>query len=71
MTPSWQQSLLVTANNAKQPVAIALPHTVGMWDTTKPVIVELVKGENVLRFSREGDVKGVTIKDFTLTPVSG
>jgi hypothetical protein len=42
-----------------------------MWDSTEPVLIELLKGENLLRFSREGDVKGVTIKDFTLTPVSG
>ena len=67
-TPSWKQSLLLTVNDAKRPVEIALPFTVGMWDETKPVRVGLIKGKNVLRFSREGDVKGVTIKDFTLTP---
>jgi len=70
VTPSWQQHLLVSANGGK-PVDLALPHTVGMWDTTKPVQVELVKGENVLRFSHrsEGHAKGVTIRDFTLRPL--
>lgn len=69
VTPSWKQSLLVRVNDAKEPIEIALPHTVGMWDKSQPVEIELTKGKNVLRFSREGDVKGVTIKDFTLSPV--
>ncbi|MHC4199584.1 MAG: carbohydrate-binding protein, partial [Planctomycetota bacterium] len=69
VTPSWKQHLLVAANGAKEPTDIALPFTVGMWDRTQPVEVTLVKGRNVLRFSREGSVKGVTIKDFTLKPM--
>jgi len=70
-TPSWKQSLMVTANDAKQAAEIPLPHTIGLWETTKPVAVELVKGKNVLRFSRAGNEKGISIKDFTLTPISG
>jgi len=70
VTPSWKQHLFVTANGAGQPTDIALPHTVGMWDKTEPVEVTLVEGRNVLRFSRDHErLKGVTIKDFTLTPV--
>jgi len=70
VTPSWNQHLLVAANDAGKPIDIALPHTVGMWDKTQPVRVALVKGRNVLRFSREHErLKGVTIRDFTLTPV--
>jgi hypothetical protein len=69
VTPSWKQHLLVAANGAKEPVDIALPHTVGMWDKTQPVEVNLARGRNVLRFSRNEPVKGLTIKDFTLTPV--
>jgi hypothetical protein len=34
------------------------------------VVIELKKGKNILTFSREGNVKGVSIKDFTLTPTS-
>jgi len=69
VTPSWKQHLLVAVNGAKTPTEIALPFTVGMWDTTQPVMVSLVKGRNVLRFSRSEPVKGLTIKDFTLKPV--
>ena len=73
VTPSWKQHLLVSANRAS-PVAIALPFTVGMWGATEPVRIELVEGRNVLRFTRQGApqevaVKGVTIRDFLLTPV--
>lgn len=69
VTPSWKQHLLLSVNGAEKPIDIALPFTVGMWDTTQPVEITLVKGKNVLRFSREGATKGLTIKDFTLTPV--
>jgi len=71
VTPSWQQHLLIAANDAKELADIALPHTVGMWEETEPVEIELLKGTNVLRFSHKSDghEKGVTIKDFTLTPV--
>lgn len=70
VTPSWKQHLLVAVNDAKEPIDIALPFTIGMWDETQPVEVSLVKGKNVLRFSREHEgLKGVTIKDFTLKPL--
>jgi hypothetical protein len=40
-----------------------------MWDKTPPVELALVKGKNVLLFSRGGtNIKGLTLKDFTLTP---
>jgi len=70
VTPSWKQRLTVTTNGSN-PVDIALPFTVGMWDVTEPVEVTLQQGSNVLTFSREHDqgLKGVTIRDFTLTPV--
>ena len=69
VTPSWKQSLLLTVTDAKKPIEIALPFTVGMWDTTEPVKIDLVKGKNVLRFSRNEPVKGLAIKDFTLKPL--
>jgi hypothetical protein len=69
VTTSADQHLLVAANDAKAPTDIAVPFTVGMWDKTQPVEVSLVKGRNVLRFSRNDPVKGLTIKDFTLKPV--
>ena len=70
-TPSWKQNLLVTTNNAKQAVTtMALPHTVGLWEQSAPVVIELVKGKNSLRFYRQGDVKGLSIKEFTLSPIA-
>ena len=70
VTPSWKQYLRVTANGAEKPIDIALPFTVGMWDKTQPVEVTLARGKNVLTFSREHEgLKGLTIKDFTLTPI--
>ena len=70
VTPSWKQHLLVAANGAEKPTDIALPFTVGMWDKTQPVEIALVKGRNILRFSREGEVKGLTIKKFILKPLN-
>ena len=67
-TPSWQQGLKLAVNGAGEAVSIPLPFTVGMWENSDPVEIELVKGTNVLRFSREGNVKGISIRDFTLTP---
>jgi hypothetical protein len=71
VTPSWKQSLVLNVDGAK-PVEIPLPHTVGMWDDTEPVVIPLAKGKNVLRFSHKSDgyAKGFSIKEFTLTPVS-
>ena len=70
VTPSWKQHLRVAVNGAKESTDIALPFTVGMWDKTQPVEIALVKGRNVLRFSRNEPVKGLTIKEFALTPVA-
>jgi hypothetical protein len=69
VTTSAEQHLLVKINDAAAPIDIAVPFTIGMWDKTPPVEVTLQKGKNVLLFSRNDPVKGLTIKDFTLTPV--
>jgi len=69
VTPTWKQNMSVSANGSEATV-IDLPFTVGMWEVTQPVLVELKEGENVLTFTREGNVMGVTIRDFTLTPAS-
>ena len=69
VTVSPDQHLFVAANDAQQPADIVAPYTLGKWDKTPPVEVSLVKGRNVLRFSRPEPVKGMTIKDFTLSPL--
>ncbi len=70
VTPSWRQHLVITVNAAKEPVDIALPHTVGLWGKTEPVEVVLAKGRNVLRVAHKSDGygKGFTIRDMTLSP---
>jgi hypothetical protein len=69
VTVNLDQHLLLTPNDAKTPIDIALPYTVGMWAQTKPVEIELVKGRNVLHFTRNVPNYGLTVKHFTLTPV--
>ena len=68
VTVSSDQNLLVSPNDAKEPIAVALPYTVGMWQKSEPVEIALVKGQNVLRFTRKAPFRGLTIKEFTLTP---
>jgi hypothetical protein len=69
VTVSPDQQLLVAANGAPEPVAITAPYTIGKWEQTQPVEVLLAKGQNLLRFTRPEPVRGMTIKEFTLTPV--
>jgi hypothetical protein len=40
-----------------------------MWDSTAPVEITLNKGKKILSFSRGDKVKGLSIRDFTLTPM--
>ena len=63
------QKFLFAANDAKQPVETAVPYTIGLWQKTQPVEISLLKGQNVLNFELAQGSRGVTIKDFTLTPV--
>ena len=71
VTPSWNQQLQVAVNGAEDPINIELPYTVGMWGETQSVQVTLKNGANVMIFSGGHEaLKGLTIKDFTLTPLS-
>jgi len=67
-TPSWKQSLKLVVNGKGPPIDLPLPFTVGLWENSEAVEIELLQGPNVLSFTREGNVKGVSIRDFTLTP---
>ncbi len=69
VTVQSDQKLLLKQNNAQQAVEIAVPYTVGRWESTPPVEITLVKGTNVLHFTRPAPSGGLTIKQFTLTPV--
>ncbi len=63
------QKFLFAVNDAKPPVEAAVPYTIGLWQQTRPVEVPLVKGQNVLNVELREGSRGVTIKEFTLTPV--
>jgi hypothetical protein len=69
VTVQSDQQLLLTPNDAKEPVTIAVPYTIGRWEQTKPVEVALVNGRYVLRFTHPAPSRGLSIKEFTLTPV--
>jgi len=64
ITPAPNQTLDVLVNGTEG-IEMSLPYTVGLWGTTAPVEIELVKGENVLTFVGPSRV---TIRDFTLAP---
>ncbi len=63
------QKFRVAANDAKSPVEIAVPYTIGKWQMTTPVELALVGGKNVLHFTLVDGSRGVSIKEFTLTPM--
>ena len=58
-----------SANDSKQLVEKPVPYTKGMWQQTDPVKVTLEKGKNILHFELKPESRGVTIKEFILTPV--
>lgn len=62
--PKPNQKIFATANGGTA-VEMALPYTIGLWDKSSPVEVELKAGSNVLKFS--GPARA-TFKQFTLTP---
>jgi formylglycine-generating enzyme required for sulfatase activity len=69
VTANYDQKLNVSANDGTG-VTMKMPFTEGVWQSSDPVEVTLLKGENVLNFWRdEPPQKGVAIKEFTLTPI--
>lgn len=61
-----RQRILVTAPGAAAPVAVAVPHTVGLWGSTPPVELTLAAGRNVIQLEFPSDNRGVTLKELTL-----
>jgi hypothetical protein len=70
VTVSPGQNLRVRPNDAQAPIVLPLPYTVGMWQKSEPVEIALAKGKNVLQFYRVAPYRGLTIRDFTLTPAN-
>jgi chemotaxis protein histidine kinase CheA len=63
------QKFRFSVNDVGQSIDSAVPYTIGLWQQTRPVEVVLTKGRNTIGFEIEKDSRGVTIKDFNLTPV--
>ena len=61
------QKFLFTVKDG-QPVEQAVPYTLGLWQTTEPIPVTLKSGSNTLHFEIAEGSRGVTIKEFILTP---
>lgn len=64
VTPMPNLILFASANGGAD-VKIEMPYTIGMWDKTAPVVIELKAGKNVLKFHGPSRV---TTSKFTLTP---
>ena len=55
--------------NRRTMVDIELPFTLGKWERTRPVTIDLKEGRNSLQFTLKTPNKGLTIKEFKLAPV--
>jgi hypothetical protein len=77
-----EQFFLITVNDAKEPVTLQIPYTVGKWVESEAVTLPLQVGKNTLTFNRtviedfekEGykfsgpQFGGITLKSLTLKP---
>ena len=70
VTVQGGHQLLVSANDAKAPVAIHVPCTLGEWRTTRPVELPLAAGRNVLHVAIQDGSRGISIQAYTLSPVN-
>ncbi len=55
--------------NRRTLIDIDLPFSLGMWEDTKPVTIDLKEGRNSFMFTCAAPNRGLTLKGFTLTPV--
>ena len=69
VTVQENPTMQLTVNHAKDVVEIEVPYTIGKWELTKPALVTLVKGKNSLNITRPTGSRGLTLKEFSLTPV--
>lgn len=63
------QKAVVKANSAQPTPEIAVPYTIGEWKQAPLGEITLAGGKNVVNFALVPGSRGVTIKEFTLTPV--
>ena len=70
VTVTVDRSFVIRANR-RNLHEIDAPFTLGEWMETKPVPMDLKEGRNRLQITLETPNKGLTIKEFKLTPTSG
>ncbi len=58
------QKLLVKGGGQGNPIEI--PYTLGIWEPTQAVELDLVQGKNTITVALTPESRGVTIKDFSL-----
>lgn len=68
VTVARQQNMLMRLNR-RTLLDIDLPFSLGMWEDTKPVTIDLREGRNTLMLTCKTPNRGVTLKHFKLTPV--
>lgn len=69
VTMNYEQMMQVAANEDTTGTRIDLPFTLGAWQDTEPVTLNLKQGENKLKFWRtDGPQYGIAVKSFTLKP---
>ena len=68
VTVTTDRSFTIRANRRAM-YEVAVPLTIGEWMETKPVPMDLKAGRNKLQLTLKAPNKGLSIKNFTLTPV--
>jgi hypothetical protein len=63
------QKMVFAANESKAAGEVAVPYTIGTWALTPAQVITLVDGKNVLHVTVVQGSRGVTVKEFILTPV--
>lgn len=70
VTANYDQRLNVSVGKADSEMVMNMPFTLGKWQESEPVILNLKQGENTLRLWRDQPPQyGMAIRDFTLTPM--
>ena len=67
-TVSPKQQAIIRLNR-RTLIDMPLPYTKGMWEESAPVTLDLTQGRNNLMFTCRSPNRGISIKDFRLTPV--
>ena len=69
VTSNDHQRINVAVNDAKEATTIEMPFTVGDWQESQPVSIQLRQGVNTIRFWRDRPPQyGMAVKQVLLTP---